>query len=93
MFEYIKRLIDKTDAAEGHVFIALSASLALCVATLGVSFANIWVKKDLVAELLVLTGALAGLTGYNVKRNTESTTIINTKQKIETTNDTKQDGQ
>ena len=86
MWAYIQKLIDKTDPSQGHVFITILVSIILCLATLGVAFANIWVKKDLDAELIILVGGLTTLTGYNVKKNIEATTTTILKQRTEASN-------
>ena len=50
------------------------------------AFANIWVKKDLDAELIILVGGLTTLTGYNVKKNIEATTTTILKQRTDASN-------
>lgn len=63
MMDFIKRLIDKNDPLEMHIFLTLCAVITLCFLSLSLGIAIIFISKNLVAELTLVLTHLVGLTG------------------------------
>jgi len=74
MLEYIKALIDKNNDAQSHIAVFILVALVFSLLTIFFGVASIFIAKDVFVYFSFSGGVLAGIagiTGYNIAKNTK----------------------